>query len=106
MHVFVSYKNKLLSFNFSHPEGSLSYFNIQLKKMHREQHKTMDIFCYTIFLLILTARICSADEGNRKGCAKKVFNEKICAFALKLLFGSNRYILTYHFKDLNEWLLN
>lgn len=34
--------------------------------MHREPHRTMDIFCYAVFLLILTAR-CNADEGNRKG---------------------------------------
>ena len=34
--------------------------------MHRESHKTMDI-CYAVFLLILTARLCNADEGNRKG---------------------------------------
>lgn len=76
MHVFVRVvikKNQLLTFNFLHPVGSLSYFPYVHKKMHREQHKTMDIFCYTVFLLILTTRICSADEGNRKGCEKKGF---------------------------------
>jgi hypothetical protein len=45
--------------------------------MHREQHKTMDIFCYTVFLLILTARICSADEGNRKGCEKNFLMKNV-----------------------------
>lgn len=54
--------------------------------MHREQHKTMDIFCYTVLLLILTTRICSADEGNRKGCEKKTIFNQNCALenALKL----------------------
>lgn len=35
--------------------------------MHRQTQKTMDIFCYAVFLIILTARLSNADEGNRKG---------------------------------------
>lgn len=54
--------------------------------MHREAHKTMDIFCYAVFVLIFTASLCNADEGNRKGGND---NFSITAFvkALPLIFS-------------------
>lgn len=43
--------------------------------MNRVPNKTMDIFCYAVFLLILTTRLCNADEGNRKGCNDYSFSQ-------------------------------
>ena len=50
------------------------------RKMNREI-KFLDIFCYSLFFLLITTKLCRADEGNEKVlCLKKKFR-------IKFIFG-------------------